>query len=149
MKRQHAQIHRLLHSASILEKQLENALLPSKIRHRQALVLDALLKIGPSSQKHLAKQFSVSAGTMSSMVSRLEALGYIKRATDPIDRRTDMVDITPEGTAILSGVSGIWQQGDKIIADILGPEDSKQLFALTQKLSQGLGGGPPKAREID
>ncbi|WP_422384301.1 MarR family winged helix-turn-helix transcriptional regulator [Roseibium album] len=144
MKRQHAQIHPFLHSAAIMEKQLENLLGSSKIRHRQALVLDALLQIGPSSQQHLAKQFSVSPGTMSSMISRLETLGYVQRETNPTDRRADVVNITAEGLTALAGVADIWREGDKIIENILGPEESKRFFALSDKLSRALGGGPPK-----
>ncbi len=144
MKQQHAQIHSLLHSAAILEKQLESMLGASGIRHRQALVLDALDKLGPSSQQHLAKQFSVSPGTMSSMIFRLEKLGYIQRKTKPNDRRTDVIIITALGINVLADVLGIWQDGDKIIENILGPEESKQLFALTRKISSALGGGRPK-----
>ncbi|MEP1574684.1 MarR family transcriptional regulator [Roseibium album] len=147
MKRQHAQIHPFLHSAAIMEKQLENLLGSSKIRHRQALVLDALLQIGPSSQQHLAKQFSVSPGTMSSMISRLETLGYVQRETNPTDRRADVVNITAEGLTALAGVADIWREGDKIIENILGPEESKRFFALSDKLSRALGGGPPKTEK--
>ena len=149
MKRPHVQIHSVLHSAAILEKQLEHLLGPTKIRHRQALVLDALQKVGPSSQQHLAKHFSVSPGTMSSMISRLEALGYIERATNPTDRRADVVKVTSIGVAALTGVAEVWQSGDKIIENILGPEDSQQLFALAEKLSLTLGGGPPKKEGDD
>ena len=114
MKRQHVQIHPFLHSAAILEKKLEHLLGSSKIRHRQALILDALLKIGSSSQQHLAKHFSVSAGTMSSMISRLETLGYVQRETSPTDRRTDVISITAEGKTAMAGVTSIWNEGDPV-----------------------------------
>ncbi len=149
MKRQHAQIHPFLHSAAILEKQLESLLGSSGIRHRQALVLDALQQIGPSSQQHLAKHFSVSPGTMSSMISRLETLGYVQRETSPTDRRTDVINITPEGLATLQGVADVWEEGDKIIENILGSEEGKRFFALTEQLSRVLGGGPPKMETSD
>ena len=86
---------------------------------------------------------------MSSMISRLEALGYVQRRTNPDDRRADMIDITPDGLAALTGVADVWQVGDKIVESILGSEESKQLFALTDKLSRALGGGPPKADTSD
>lgn len=149
MKRQHARIHSLIHSVAILEKRLESMLVPSGIRHRQALVLDALQQIGPSSQQHLAKHFSVSPGTMSSMISRLETLGFIKRETSPTDRRTDVISITPDGVAAIADVVDVWLEGDKIVADLLGPQKSKQLFALTRELSKGLGGGPPQKEKSD
>lgn len=144
MKRQHAQIHPFLHSAALLEKQLESLLGSSGIRHRQALVLDALYRVGPSSQQHLVKHFGVSPGTMSSMISRLEALGYVQRETSPTDRRTDVITITPDGLATLLGVAEVWEEGRKIIEDILGSREGTRFLALADQLSRALGGSPPK-----
>ena len=144
MTRQHAKIHPFLHAAAILEKRLESLLGSSEIRHRQALVLDALQQIGSSSQQHLAKQFSVSPGTMSSMISRLETLGYVQRQTNPTDRRADVINVTSSGLAVVAGVAEIWHQSDEVVADILGDEESEQFFALSDKLSKALRGGPPK-----
>lgn len=83
------------------------------------------------------------------MISRLEALGYVQRETDPTDRRTDVISITSDGSAALAGVSDVWLAGDKVVEDILGPEESKLFFTLASKLSKGLGGGPLKAENTD
>ena len=143
MKRQHAQLHPFLHAASNLEKHLEVLFADSNIRHRQALVLDALRAIGASSQRYLADHFSVSAGTMSSMISRLEALGYVHRGSDPSDRRIEVITNTAAGLAALERVEKFWSDGDDRVANILGPQDADKFFALADKLSKGLGGGPP------
>lgn len=145
MKRQRAQLHPFLHSATNLEKHLELWFGASNLRHRQALVLDALRKIGPSSQQHLAKHFGVSAGTMSSMISRLEALGYVSRGSNPMDRRVDIISITDSGRVALESVEGFWADGDDKVKQILGSEDAKLFFDLADRLSKGLGGGRPKA----
>ena len=49
------------------------------------------------------------------MVSRLETLGYIKRETSPTDRRTDVVNITPDGITVIAGVADILQEGIMIV----------------------------------
>lgn len=149
MTQQHAHIHPFLHSATLIEKRLENMLRPSRIRDRQALVLDALQKGGPSSQQRLAKHFCVSPGTMSSMISRLETLGFVQRETNPTDRRADadVVNITSSGIEALADVADVWQEGNRTIEGILGSEDSKRFFALADQLSRALGGGPPKVEE--
>ena len=143
MKRQRVKLHPFLHSASNLEKHLEALFAQSNIRHRQALVLDALRAIGASSQRYLAKHFGVSAGTMSSMISRLEALGYVQRGSDPNDRRIEMISNTAAGTTALERIEKFWSDGDDLVESILGTEDSERFFALADKLSKGLGGGPP------
>ncbi|MBU2962611.1 MarR family winged helix-turn-helix transcriptional regulator [Citreicella sp. C3M06] len=111
--------------------------------------MEALLQIGPSSQQHLATHFSVSPGIMSSMTYRLEALGFVQRATNPTDRRADVVSITDKGQKILAGVDDIWQKGDKTIESILGTEESKRFIALANTLSRALGGGSLKSETSD
>ena len=83
------------------------------------------------------------------MISRLETLGYVHRETNPKDRRTDVVSITPEGLTTMAGVEGIWQAGARKIEGILGPEESKCFVASADKLSRTLGGGPPKTERSD
>jgi len=86
---------------------------------------------------------------MSSMMSRLETLGYIKRTTSPKDRRPDVISITVDGITAIADVADVWQEGDKIVANILGPQKSKELFTLTDELSKALGGGPPQKEKPD
>ena len=144
MTRQRAHIHPFLHAASNLEKHLETLFAESNIRHRQALVLDALRAIGASSQQYLAKHFGVSAGTMSSMISRLEALGYVQRERDVSDRRIEIISNTAAGIAALESVEKYWLDGDAMVENILGTEDAEKFFTLADELSKGLGGGRPK-----
>ena len=144
MKHQRAKLHPFLHAASNLEKHLEVLFVASKIRHRQALVLDALRVVGETSQQNLAKHFGVSPGTMSSMISRLETLGYVKSGSDQTDRRVDIISNTADGLAALEKVEGRWSDGDALVEEILGSSDAEQFFALADRLSKGLGGGRPK-----
>lgn len=83
------------------------------------------------------------------MISRLEALGYVNRETNPTDRRMEVVNLTSAGRTAVGSVNEVWRQGDEIIEEALGPEDAKRLFALARKLSSALGGGPPKKEIAD
>jgi len=44
----------------------------------------------------------ITSGTMTSVLDTLERNGYIKRLTDPDDRRRVLVDVTPEAQAVLN-----------------------------------------------
>ena len=44
----------------------------------------------------------VTSGTMTSVLDTLERNGYIKRLTDPDDRRRVLVDVTPDAQAVLN-----------------------------------------------
>ena len=76
----------------------------------------------------LRKQFGVSAGSMSSMIVRLLALGHITQITNPKDRRRDIVDITSSGQSALRGVHEVWREGDRMIEAALGREKSEQFI---------------------
>ena len=138
-----SKLHPFLHSAALLEKRVEKMLGSFGVRHRQAVILDALQRNGPASQRHLAKEINVSPGSMSSMTERLVTLGFIVQNSNPDDRRSDILEITPEGLAVLSDVQGVWRDGDKMIEAALGSKDAKQFFAMSEKLRNALGGRAP------
>ncbi|WP_298815399.1 MarR family winged helix-turn-helix transcriptional regulator [uncultured Roseibium sp.] len=147
MKQALISIHPVLHSATLLEKRIEVLLRPTGIRHRQALILDALAQIGPTSQRHLAKQFDISAGSMSSMTERLVALGFITQNTNPENRRSDILDLTPDGRDVLEKVWIVWQEATFLITSALGDDQAETLTVLSTKLRNALGGAQPEKEQ--
>jgi len=139
-----AKIHPFLHAATLMEKRVTALLRASGVRHRQGLILDALHRIGPTSQRHLAKEFDISPGSMSSMTDRLLALGFITRNTNTDDRRSDVLELTPNGLAMLTVVLDVWQGADESIETALGPTKAAQFFALAAELCSAQGGRAPQ-----
>jgi len=139
-----AKIHPFLHAATLMEKRVTALLRASGVRHRQGLILDALHRVGPTSQRHLAKEFGISPGSMSSMTDRLLALGFITRNTNADDRRSDVLELTPDGLAILTVVRDAWQDADDGIETALGAKKAAQFFALAAELRSAQGGHAPE-----
>ncbi|MGH1483442.1 MAG: MarR family winged helix-turn-helix transcriptional regulator [Geminicoccales bacterium] len=144
MKQTSVVLHPHLHAATLLEKRVESLLRPTGIRHRQALILDALQRIGPTSQRHLAKQFDITAGSMSTMTERLVSLGFITQKTNPENRRSDILELTPSGHAILEKVLDVWREADGMIIAALGKDRAEHFIALATELRNALGGSEPK-----
>ena len=48
----------------------------------------------------LGKRLFLDSGTLTPVLKKLEAQGYVKRSRKPDDERVVVVDITPEGTAL-------------------------------------------------
>ncbi len=144
MKQTSVVLHPHLHSATLLEKRVESLLRPTGIRHRQALILDALRRIGPTSQRHLAKHFDVTPGSMSTMTERLVSLGFITQNTNPDNRRSDILELTPRGDAMLEKVLAVWREADGMIIAALGKERAEDFIALATELRDALGGSEPK-----
>ncbi len=56
-----------------------------------------MLQEGPANLSELAEFQSVSLPTMSRSVSRLEKIGWIRRLSDPNDRRVTLIELTDDG----------------------------------------------------
>ncbi len=73
---------------------------PMGLTHPQYLVLLALWQQEPLSVRRLSELVSLEPATMSSMLKRLEAVGYVTRQRDPQDERTLNVALSSSGRAL-------------------------------------------------
>lgn len=146
MQHKEHNFHGLSHSAKLLDELVRQKLAPLDMLPRQAHVLVAMQHIAPVSQARLAEIFDITPASMSTMTDRLLAAGYITRKPDPNSRRKNMLELTEAGRAKLQAVSGAWDAVDEIIAAALGPEDAAELYRLSRRLRDALGGAPPGAR---
>lgn len=137
--------HGLTHSATLIEDELRRKLAPLGLLPKQARVLMAMHHMAPVSQADLAHAFAITPASMSTMTDRLIANGYITRNPDPATRRRNLLELTKAGHAKLGTISGVWDDVDATIRDILGPEDAQLFFDLARRLRNGLGGRPPES----
>jgi len=143
MPSQHVQFHLLLHSAHLLEERLRARLTPLGIHPRQARVLDALQRMGEASQVMLAKEFGLTAASMSTMTTRLLEAGLIERQVDERELRCNVLRLSKRGKALLKAIYREWQEIDREISDAIGQENAEKLAGLTLKLRNALGGFTP------
>ncbi|GAA2211674.1 MarR family transcriptional regulator [Nonomuraea monospora] len=73
---------------------------PMGLTHPQYLAMLALWEREPLSVKELGELLQLDPGTMSPLLKRLEALGYIRRERSSKDERALAVTLTPEGRAL-------------------------------------------------
>jgi DNA-binding MarR family transcriptional regulator len=73
---------------------------PMGITHPQYLVMLALWEHSPLSVKQLSGLLQLDPGTLSPLLKRLEAIGYVTRRRDPRDERALAVELTEEGHAL-------------------------------------------------
>lgn len=139
------QFHGLTHSAALIEAELRRRLTPIDLQPRQARVIEALGRMGRVSQVDLAREFAVTAASMSTMTERLIAAGYIDRRADPTSRRQNLLQLTDRGREKLAHIERIWSEIDSLIALALGHE-ADTFFRLARQLRDGLGGTAPGVR---
>jgi MarR family transcriptional regulator, organic hydroperoxide resistance regulator len=73
---------------------------PMNLTHPQYLVMLALWQDAPLSVTELSHRLELDPGTLSPLLKRLEAAGYLTRERDPADERSLAVRLTPAGVAL-------------------------------------------------
>ena len=73
---------------------------PMGLTHPQYLVMLALWGDSPLSIRDLSAMLQLDAGTLSPLLKRLEAAGYVRRERDPQDERQLAVTLTESGIAL-------------------------------------------------
>ncbi len=75
---------------------------PLQLTHPQYLVMLALWERSPRSVKDLSASLSLDPATLSPLLKRLEALGYLTRRRSVQDERVLVVELTAAGRALRS-----------------------------------------------
>ena len=73
---------------------------PMGLTHPQYLVMLALWEDSPLTVKRLSELLALDPGTLSPLLKRLEAVGYVTRQRDPRDERALAVRLTESGRAL-------------------------------------------------
>lgn len=137
----------LAHCGHLLDECQRELLTPLGIHAGQARVLHALNRMGQASQRSLAKEFHISAASMSQMTKRLIGNGLVETQDNPKDGRASLLSLTPEGEVLLAKVFDVWAEVDQIVIDAIGEDNATQLFANAHGLRDALGGRAPGSKE--
>ena len=73
---------------------------PMGLTHPQYLVMLALWEHAPLSVRRLSELLQLDPGTLSPLLKRLEAIGYLRRERDATDERSLAIALTPRGQAL-------------------------------------------------
>jgi len=118
------------HVALFLEIAGHHGLTPT-----QFAALFKAVELGRVTQNLLGRLTAMDPATVQGVVRRLTARGLLRRAHDPMDRRTAVLAPTEEGIALIARtVSCAWRAHDAALAPLNAPEQT-QLMALLRKLA--------------
>ncbi len=95
--------------------------------------LEALIDRGASTAGRLAELTGLTSGAVTRVIDRLEQSGYVRRVTDPADRRKVIVEVVPEKVAaIQSTLNRVGAAG----AEEIGRYTDAQLALITDFLTR-------------
>lgn len=80
---------------------------PMGLTHPQYLVMLALWQYEPLSVRRLGELLSLEPATLSPLLKRLQAIGYLTRRRDPHDERSLEISLTREGGELRTQALGV------------------------------------------
>jgi len=106
------------------------------LTYPQYLVMLVLWESDPKGVKELGEELGLDSGTLSPLLKRLEALGFVERRRSGEDERRVAIHLTTAGRALSSKASGIPQH----LADAAGLSDQEleQLRTTLGRLTEAL-----------
>lgn len=134
-----AQFGRMLGMASShASRILGDALAEVGARKYHFAVLAALDEFGPSSQAQLSDRTGIYRSDLVATVNELVADGYVRREPDPVDRRRNVVSMTPAGDERRRQIAGVLARTSDAILAPFDPAEREQFAALLQRLNDHL-----------
>ena len=133
----HDQVCYTLYSTSGLITQAYRSLLePLNLTYPQFVVLMALWEKDEVSVTELAAKVGLSKPTMTSLLKRLELIGYISRAFLSGDDRKKCISLTKAGKSLANEAGEVAKKA--LCATGLSNEEAEQLISLCNKVKMQL-----------
>ncbi len=95
--------------------------------------LELLIDTGAATAGKLAELMGLTTGAVTRVIDRLEQAGYVRRVSDPADRRRVVVEIVPEKVSTLEGMMSSLEEAAHEEAERYSPE---QLALINEFLSR-------------
>lgn len=79
----------------------------------------------------IARELGITTGGTSKLVDRIEASGYCRRLPNPADRRSSLLELTPEGRRIFAAAGAAFDEELESRLGAAVPERTLRQFAAT------------------
>jgi DNA-binding MarR family transcriptional regulator len=79
----------------------------------------------------IAAELGITTGGTSKLVDRIEASGYCRRLPNPADRRSSLLELTPDGRRMLTEAGGAFDEELQRLLGSAVPERTLRQFAAT------------------
>jgi len=125
-------LRRITRAIDLHSKQLERA---AGLTVPQLLILNAISREGGLPVSALARRVSLSQGTVTSVLDRLERRGYVTRTRGSADRRVVGISMTGTGREVLSRAPGMLQAEFVARYERLPDWEQSMLVAAVQRIA--------------
>ena len=134
---------KLFRAGKAIVARLEPGAAEAGLTLTQVGVLEAILHVGPLTQRELGRKVLTSAGNMTDVIDKLEARGLVARCRQPQDRRAVRVELTPAGRQAITAFFPIHARNIARAMNGLSDEELQTLGSLLRKLGHAAAAGEP------
>jgi DNA-binding MarR family transcriptional regulator len=127
----------LMDTAKLLKTSLTKSLKPYNLTCRQAIVLRSIEKESLSA-KAIGKLCSIDKATLSAILDKLIAHGYISCKKNKDDKRENVYTATKAGLGILPEIASVENSCISLLKDTLSEKDYSQMILNLGKISNSL-----------
>ncbi|MGH2959927.1 MAG: MarR family winged helix-turn-helix transcriptional regulator [Solirubrobacterales bacterium] len=120
--------------ANIARNAVSKRMHAEKIRRDHATVLAKLSESGPLSQADLSRALWIDPSDLHAVLNDLEAGGHVARMRDENDKRRNLIELRPSGSALHKRLAKAIQTAQAEILAPLTKAETKQFEALLAKL---------------
>jgi MarR family 2-MHQ and catechol resistance regulon transcriptional repressor len=128
---------KLMRAAESVSERTLRHLADTGITPSQFAVLEALLHLGPQTQKVLARKILRSGGNMTMVIDNLEKAGLVRRERSTEDGRAFIVSLTARGDALIRKVFPRHAESVLHEMSVLSEKELQQLGDLCRKVGLG------------
>lgn len=122
-------------AARALARRFDEALRPVGLTNGQFSLLMSLNRPDPPAMAPVAALLAMDRTTLTAALKPLERRGLVQVVTDPSDRRSRLLHLTPAGRSLLASALPIWEQTHEQVEATLPSRDANGLRSDLRVLS--------------
>lgn len=127
-----------IRTADLLFDRIGRLLRPLNVSAAGGLVLGILRDFGTMPPSELGDRLQVTRATVTGVLDSLERRGFVRRSANPADRRSLLVEITPEGLAVLQELRTLVHRHEKAWLSILTEEELEDYIDVLHRIQDSV-----------
>lgn len=127
-----------IRTADLIFDRIGRLLRPLNVSAAGGLVLGILRDRGQMSPSELGGRLIVTRATVTGLLDSLERRGFVRRIPNPGDRRSLLVEITPDGLAVLQELRTLVHRNEKDWMSVLSDADLRGYIELLHRIQDSV-----------
>jgi DNA-binding MarR family transcriptional regulator len=127
-----------IRTADMAFERIGRLLRPLNVSAAGGLVLGQLRDHGAMSPSELGDRLIVTRATVTGLIDSLERRGFVRRSANPADRRSLLVEITPEGLTVVQQVRTIIHRRETAWMRVLSDAELRAYIGLLHRIQDSI-----------